>query len=475
MILADVLADYEKQLEAVGEEPEALSFVYRGLKQWDLTHFVLQLRQEVSEEDAELLAHAFSQLKNHHPAQYILGYEDFHGLRFQVDERVLIPRPETEELVDLILAENPSTELKVLDIGTGSGAISVSLKKSCPLWQVTASDLSVDALELAQENAKLNQVAISFVQSDVFENISGSFDIIVSNPPYISENDKNEVGINVLASEPKMALFADEEGHIIGMKRAIDGVDIDIPEGSFVAILGHNGSGKSTLAKHMNAILVPSGGTMWVNGRDTKDPENLWDVRQSAGMVFQNPDNQIIGTVVEEDVGFGPENLGVPADEIWKRVEESLKDVGMLEYRKSSPNKLSGGQKQRVAIAGVIAMEPKCIVLDEPTAMLDPNGRKEVIKTVRRLQKTKKVTVILITHYMEEVIEADQVFVMDKGHVVMHGTPKEVFSQEEKLKKYRLDVPQVTMLSDELRKRGLDIPKGILKKEELVEVLCRLN
>lgn len=267
----------------------------------------------------------------------------------------------------------------------------------------------------------------------------------------------------------------DEEGNIIGMKRAIDGVDIDIPEGSFVAILGHNGSGKSTLAKHMNAILVPSGGTMWVNGRDTKDPENLWDVRQSAGMVFQNPDNQIIGTVVEEDVGFGPENLGVPADEIWKRVEESLKDVGMLEYRKSSPNKLSGGQKQRVAIAGVIAMEPKCIVLDEPTAMLDPNGRKEVIKTVRRLQKTKKVTVILITHYMEEVIEADQVFVMDKGHVVMHGTPKEVFSQEEKLKKYRLDVPQVTMLADELKKRGLDIPKGILKKEELVEVLCRLN
>ena len=267
----------------------------------------------------------------------------------------------------------------------------------------------------------------------------------------------------------------DEEGNIIGMKRAIDGVDIDIPEGSFVAILGHNGSGKSTLAKHMNAILVPSGGTMWVNGRDTKDPENLWDVRQSAGMVFQNPDNQIIGTVVEEDVGFGPENLGVPADEIWKRVEESLKDVGMLEYRKSSPNKLSGGQKQRVAIAGVIAMEPKCIVLDEPTAMLDPNGRKEVIKTVRRLQKTKKVTVILITHYMEEVIEADQVFVMDKGHVVMHGTPKEVFSQEEKLKKYRLDVPQVTMLADELRKRGLDIPKGILKKEELAEVLCRLN
>ena len=267
----------------------------------------------------------------------------------------------------------------------------------------------------------------------------------------------------------------EEEGNVIGMKRAIDGVDIEIKEGSFVAILGHNGSGKSTLAKHMNAILVPSGGTMWVNGRDTKEPENLWDVRQSAGMVFQNPDNQIIGTVVEEDVGFGPENLGIPSDEIWKRVEESLKDVGMLEYRKSSPNKLSGGQKQRVAIAGVIAMEPKCIVLDEPTAMLDPNGRKEVIKTVRRLQKTKKVTVILITHYMEEVIDADQVFVMEQGHVVMHGTPKEVFSQEDKLKQYRLDVPQVTMLADELRKRGLDIPRGILKREELVEALCQLN
>lgn len=267
----------------------------------------------------------------------------------------------------------------------------------------------------------------------------------------------------------------DEEGNVIGMKRAIDGVNIEIKEGSFVAILGHNGSGKSTLAKHMNAILVPSGGTMWVNGRDTKEPENLWDVRQSAGMVFQNPDNQIIGTVVEEDVGFGPENLGVPSGDIWKRVEESLKDVGMLEYRKFSPNKLSGGQKQRVAIAGVIAMEPKCIVLDEPTAMLDPNGRKEVIKTVRRLQKTKKVTVILITHYMEEVIDADQVFVMDQGHVVMHGTPKEVFSQEDKLKQYRLDVPQVTMLADELRKRGLDIPRGILKREELVEALCQLN
>ena len=252
----------------------------------------------------------------------------------------------------------------------------------------------------------------------------------------------------------------DEEGNIIGMKRAIDGVDIDIPEGSFVAILGHNGSGKSTLAKHMNAILVPSGGTMWVNGRDTKDPENLWDVRQSAGMVFQNPDNQIIGTVVEEDVGFGPENLGVPADEIWKRVEESLKDVGMLEYRKSSPNKLSGGQKQRVAIAGVIAMEPKCIVLDEPTAMLDPNGRKEVIETLPPSAEDEKSNGDP-DHplYGRSLIEADQVFVMDKGHVVMHGTPKEVFSQEEKLKKYRLDVPQVTMLADELKKKRFGYPE----------------
>ena len=267
----------------------------------------------------------------------------------------------------------------------------------------------------------------------------------------------------------------DEEGNVEGITTAVDHVNMDIQPGEFIAILGHNGSGKSTFAKHINALLFPTEGTILVDGLDTSDEDNVMDVRQRAGMVFQNPDNQIIGTVVEEDVGFGPENLGVPADEIWKRVEESLKDVGMLEYRKSSPNKLSGGQKQRVAIAGVIAMEPKCIVLDEPTAMLDPNGRKEVIKTVRRLQKTKKVTVIMITHYMEEVIEADQVFVMDKGHVVMHGTPKEVFSQEEKLKKYRLDVPQVTMLADELRKRGLDIPKGILKKEELVEVLCRLN
>ena len=267
----------------------------------------------------------------------------------------------------------------------------------------------------------------------------------------------------------------DEDGNIVGTNRAIDGVDIDIPQGSFVAVLGHNGSGKSTLAKHMNAILVPTGGTMWVDGRDTKDPAELWNVRQTAGMVFQNPDNQIIGTVVEEDVGFGPENLGVPTEEIWKRVEDSLRSVGMIEYRKASPNKLSGGQKQRVAIAGVIAMEPKCIVLDEPTAMLDPNGRKEVIRAVEKLRKEKKVTVILITHYMEEVIDADQVFVMDGGHIVMHGTPREIFSRVEELKSYRMDVPQVTMLAEELRRRGLEIPGGILRREELVEALCRLR
>ena len=267
----------------------------------------------------------------------------------------------------------------------------------------------------------------------------------------------------------------DEEGNIIGKSRAIDEVSLDIEPGQFIAILGHNGSGKSTLAKHMNALLVPSDGTMWVDGMDTKEDEHLWDVRQSAGMVVQNPDNQIIGTVVEEDVGFGPENLGVPTEEIWQRVEDSLKAVGMIEYRHHSPNKLSGGQKQRVAIAGVMAMRPKCIVLDEPTAMLDPNGRKEVLRSVMELRKREHITVILITHYMEEVVDADHVFVMDHGHVVMQGTPREIFSQVDTLKHYRLDVPQVTILADELRKRGLDIPAGVLKKEELVEILCRLN
>ena len=267
----------------------------------------------------------------------------------------------------------------------------------------------------------------------------------------------------------------DEEGNIIGAERAIDGVNIDVPQGSFVAILGHNGSGKSTLAKHMNAILVPTGGRMWLDGRDTKDPDELCNVRQTAGMVFQNPDNQIIGTVVEEHVGFGPDNLGVPTDEIWQRVEESLKAAGMLDRRKDSPNKLSGGQKQRVAIAGVLAMEPKCIVLDEPTAMLDPNGRKEVIRAVEELRRKKNVTVILITHYMEEVIDADKVFVMDGGHIVMHGTPREIFSRVDELKSYRMDVPQVTMLAEALRKQGLDIPRGILRRDELVEALCRLR
>lgn len=267
----------------------------------------------------------------------------------------------------------------------------------------------------------------------------------------------------------------DEEGNVIGTSRAIDEVDIEAKEGQFIAILGHNGSGKSTLAKHLNAILMPTEGSVWVDGKNTSNPDELWNVRQSAGMVFQNPDNQIIGTVVEEDVGFGPENLGVPTDEIWQRVEESLKAVGMIEYRHHSPNKLSGGQKQRVAIAGVVAMEPKCIVMDEPTAMLDPVGRREVLKTVHKLRKQKKVTVILITHYMEEVVDADKIFVMDHGKVVMEGSAKEIFSKVDELKSYRLDVPQVTILADELRKCGLDIPKGILRKEELVEAVERLT
>lgn len=267
----------------------------------------------------------------------------------------------------------------------------------------------------------------------------------------------------------------DEMGNVVGKHRAIDGVDLNIEERQFIAILGHNGSGKSTLAKHINAILTSTEGTMWVDGKDTKDLDKLWEIRQSAGMVFQNPDNQIIGTVVEEDVGFGPENLGVPTEEIWQRVDKSLRAVGMTEYRHHSPNKLSGGQKQRVAIAGVIAMCPKCIVLDEPTAMLDPIGRKEVLHTVEELRKREKVTVILITHYMEEVIGADRVFVMEQGHVVMDGTPREIFSQVDELKKYRLDVPQVTMLAHELRKKGVKLPKDILKTEELVEALCQLN
>ena len=264
-----------------------------------------------------------------------------------------------------------------------------------------------------------------------------------------------------------------EDGEVAAVTRAVDGVSLDVKRGDFVAILGHNGSGKSTLAKHINAILTPDEGTLYVDGMDTSEEKNLWNVRQSAGMVLQNQDNQIIGTVVEEDVGFGPENMGISTEEIWERVEESLKCVGMWEYRKKSPNKLSGGQKQRVAIAGVVAMHPKCIVLDEPTAMLDPTGRKEVLRTVRALNQVEDVTVLLITHYMEEVIYADKVLVMDEGKVVMQGTPREIFSQVEQLQKYRLDVPQVTLLAHELKKAGLPVPDGVLTVDELVEELCR--
>ena len=242
----------------------------------------------------------------------------------------------------------------------------------------------------------------------------------------------------------------------------------------FIAILGHNGSGKSTLAKHINALLAPTEGSLWVDGKDVTQEENILPVRKTAGMVFQNPDNQIIASVVEEDVGFGPENIGVPTDEIWQRVEESLKSVGMLQYRHHSPNKLSGGQKQRVAIAGVMAMEPKCIVLDEPTAMLDPNGRKEVLHAAHELNRKKGVTILLITHYMEEVVDADYVYVMDKGHVVMQGTPREIFSQVGTLKEHRLDVPQITLLADLLRQSGLDIPLGVLTREELVDAIMKI-
>ena len=265
----------------------------------------------------------------------------------------------------------------------------------------------------------------------------------------------------------------DEDGNVQETQRAVDGVDVDIREGQFVAILGHNGSGKSTFAKHINALLLPSDGTIWIDGINTLEEPELWKVRQKAGMVFQNPDTQIIGSVVEEDVGFGPENMGVPTMDIWKRVNESLEKTGMTAYRHHSPNKLSGGQKQRVAIAGVMAMRPKCIVLDEPTAMLDPNGRKEVLAAVHQLNKQENVTVVLITHYMEEVIDADHVIVMDDGHVVMEGTPREIFSQVETLKKYRLDVPQVTLLAHELKQSGVEIPDGILTTEELVNALCQ--
>ncbi len=263
----------------------------------------------------------------------------------------------------------------------------------------------------------------------------------------------------------------DEDDHVEEVSRAIDGLDLDIKAGDFVAILGHNGSGKSTFAKQINGILLPTEGTVWISGMKTTDESHIWDIRKTAGMVFQNPDNQIIGNIVEEDVGFGPENLGVPTDEIWQRVDESLEAVGMTAYRMKSPNKLSGGQKQRVAIAGVMAMRPQCIILDEPTAMLDPNGRREVIRTVHELNQKEGITVLLITHYMEEVIEADRVVVMDDGRLVMDGTPREIFSRVKELKSYRLDVPQVTELAYELKQAGVDLPEGILTIEELTEHL----
>ena len=266
----------------------------------------------------------------------------------------------------------------------------------------------------------------------------------------------------------------DEEGNVESIQTALDHIDLDVQPGQFIAILGHNGSGKSTLAKHINALLAPTEGSLWVDGKDVTQEENILPVRKTAGMVFQNPDNQIIASVVEEDVGFGPENIGVPTDEIWQSVEESLKSVGMLQYRHHSPNKLSGGQKQRVAIAGVMAMEPKCIVLDEPTAMLDPNGRKEVLHAAHELNRKKGVTILLITHYMEEVVDADYVYVMDKGHVVMQGTPREIFSQVGTLKEHRLDVPQITLLADLLRQSGLDIPLGVLTREELVDAIMKI-
>ena len=266
----------------------------------------------------------------------------------------------------------------------------------------------------------------------------------------------------------------DEEGNVESIQTALDHIDLDVQPGQFIAILGHNGSGKSTLAKHINALLAPTEGSLWVDGKDVTQEENILPVRKTAGMVFQNPDNQIIASVVEEDVGFGPENIGVPTDEIWQRVEESLKSVGRLQYRHHSPNKLSGGQKQRVAIAGVMAMEPKCIVLDEPTAMLDPNGRKEVLHAAHELNRKKGVTILLITHYMEEVVDADYVYVMDKGHVVMQGTPREIFSQVGTLKEHRLDVPQITLLADLLRQSGLDIPLGVLTREELVDAIMKI-
>ena len=267
----------------------------------------------------------------------------------------------------------------------------------------------------------------------------------------------------------------DEDGNVEGITKAVDNVSIDIKQGDFVAVLGHNGSGKSTFAKHLNALVMPTEGTVWVDGMDTREEENTLKVRQTAGMVFQNPDNQIVGTLVDEEVGFGPENIGVPTVEIWERVEKSLKAVGMYAFRNQSPNKLSGGQKQRVAIAGIVAMKPKCIVLDEPTAMLDPLGRKDVLNVLHELNRQENVTVILITHYMEEVIDIDKLYVMDDGKLVMSGTPREIFSQVEKLKELRLDVPHVTELAYELQKEGVPLKNGILTSEEFTEELIRVR
>ena len=267
----------------------------------------------------------------------------------------------------------------------------------------------------------------------------------------------------------------DEDGNVEGITKAVDNVSIDIKQGDFVAVLGHNGSGKSTFAKHLNVLVMPTEGTVWVDGMDTREEENTLKVRQTAGMVFQNPDNQIVGTLVDEEVGFGPENIGVPTEEIWERVEKSLKAVGMYAFRNQSPNKLSGGQKQRVAIAGIVAMKPKCIVLDEPTAMLDPLGRKDVLNVLHELNRQENVTVILITHYMEEVIDIDKLYVMDDGKLVMSGTPREIFSQVEKLKKLRLDVPHVTELAYELQKEGVPLKNGILTSEEFTEELIRVR
>ena len=267
----------------------------------------------------------------------------------------------------------------------------------------------------------------------------------------------------------------DEDGNVEGITKAVDNVSIDIKQGDFVAVLGHNGSGKSTFSKHLNVLVMPTEGTVWVDGMDTREEENTLKVRQTAGMVFQNPDNQIVGTLVDEEVGFGPENIGVPTEEIWERVEKSLKAVGMYAFRNQSPNKLSGGQKQRVAIAGIVAMKPKCIVLDEPTAMLDPLGRKDVLNVLHELNRQENVTVILITHYMEEVIDIDKLYVMDDGKLVMSGTPREIFSQVEKLKKLRLDVPHVTELAYELQKEGVPLKNGILTSEEFTEELIRVR